>query len=102
MPFAVRLSIAEAQARGDADLALFKSSLTHATYATRDRKTRSGKTVTVNFAAPTSVVASLKIVRVTIDQIDIAPDMFPLYSVEASSVKFSFEDLLRRVRLGES
>lgn len=82
----------------DADLARFAYPITTVRYATRDRKTRSGKTVAINL--PTvGIVGDWTIQQVEIDQIGIAPGLWPRYTVEASSVRFSLDDVLRRLRL---
>jgi hypothetical protein len=93
-----RLSISEAQARGQADLLLHAPTLQSFSYQTRDPKTRSGKTIQVSLAIP-AITAALKIQDVTITEIDIAPNLPPLYTVQSSSVLFSYEDMLRRTRL---
>jgi hypothetical protein len=93
-----RLSISEAQARGQADLLLHAPTLQSFSYQTRDTKTRSGKTIQVSLAIP-ALTASLKIQDVTITEIDIAKNLPPLYTVQSSSVLFSYEDMLRRTRL---
>lgn len=94
------ISDADCQARGDADLALFKNPITTFTYRTRDVKSRSGKTVTVSFSGAPSYSGTYKIVRVVIDQIDVAAGrMAPRFTVTASTVKYSLSDLLRRAAL---
>jgi hypothetical protein len=93
-----RLSISEAQARGQADLLLHAPTLQSFSYQTRDTKTRSGKTIQVSLAIP-ALTAALKIQDVTITEIDIAKNLPPLYTVQSSSVLFSYEDMLRRTRL---
>jgi hypothetical protein len=93
-----RLSISEAQARGQADLLLHAPTLQSFSYQTRDTKTRSGKTIQVSLAIP-ALTAALKIQDVTITEIDIARNLPPLYTVQSSSVLFSYEDMLRRTRL---
>src|SRR4030095_16172343 len=93
-----RLSISEAQARGQADLLLHAPTLQSFSYQTRDTKTRSGKTIQVSLAIP-ALTAALKIQDVTITEIDIAKNLPPLYTVQSCSVLFSYEDMLRRTRL---
>jgi hypothetical protein len=93
-----RLGLAEAAAVGDADLAIFSRPITTIRYATHDRKTRSGKTIHIDLPS-LGILGDFIIQAVTIDQIDIAPGRYPRYTVEASSVRFSFEDVLRRLRL---
>ena len=93
-----RLGLAQATATGKADLALFARPILTVTYATRDPKTRSGKTATITLP-DLGIVGDFVIQTVDIDQIDLAPGLFPRYRVTASSVRFSFEDLLRRLAL---
>jgi len=92
-------SVAACTARGDAELVLFATPQLTVTYATRDRKTHSGLIVTLALPAPENIVAALNILDVTIDQIDLADGLFPHYTVQASNVKFSLDDLLRHVVL---
>jgi hypothetical protein len=80
----------------DADLALFSSPLVTVTYATRDVKTKSGKPIVFNLASPL-IAETLTIQDVTIDQIDIAPNLAPRFTVTASNVRFSLEDMLRQL-----
>lgn len=93
-----RLASAEARATGFADLALFSRPIVAVRYATRDPKTRSGKTIHVD-VPELGLLGDFTINSVTIDQIDISPGLWPRYVVEASSVRFSFEDVLRRLQL---
>jgi hypothetical protein len=80
----------------DADLARFSRPIVTVPYATRDPKTASGKTVHIDLAG---ILGDFVIQSVTIDQIDVAPGLYPRYTVEASSVRFSLEDVLRRLQL---
>ena len=104
-----RLSLTEADDRGDALLALHKDPIEAVTYTTHDKRTASGKEITVNLGAPTSVSVTLTIQRVTITDIETAAQLaasgamdqlaaMPKYHVEASSLRFSLEDLLRQIR----
>ena len=94
------LSDAACQTRADADLALFKNPIVTITYATRDVKSRSGKTATVSFSGDPGYSGTYRIVRVTIDQIDLAGGrLAPRFICTASTVKFSLADLLRRTAL---
>jgi hypothetical protein len=94
------LSDVDCAARGDADLALFSHPIVTLTYATRDVKSRSGKTATVSFSGAPSYSGTYKIVRVTIDQIDLAGGrLAPRFTCTVSTVKFSLADLLRRTAL---
>jgi hypothetical protein len=87
-------------ARVDADLALFSRPLVTVAYATHDLKTKSGKQVIVNLPAPLLMQATLTIQDVTISKLDIVPFLPPLFTVKASSVRFSLEDTLRRLIAG--
>lgn len=86
-------------ARCDADLALFARPLVTVAYATRDIKTKSGKTVVIDLASP-AIHETLTIQDVTITEIDQVPNVPPRYTVTASSVRFSLEDTLRRLIAG--
>lgn len=81
----------------DADLALFKDPIVTIRYETRDPKTRSGKMIHVDLPPPVDIHGDFLIQEVTIT-FD-GPNTMPRYSVVASSVRFSFEDMLRRVLL---
>lgn len=93
-----RLSATEALARANAQLSLRSAVEVSIRYQCRDTNTKAGRTISVNLPAPTSVVGDFKIQRVTISQFSMNPDLFPTYTVEASTTRFSFEDLLRMVR----
>jgi hypothetical protein len=80
----------------DATLALFSRPLVTVTYATRDTKTKSGKTIVINLSNP-PINETLTIQDVTITEIDLAPRLGPKYTVTASTVRFSLEDILRRM-----
>ena len=93
-----RLGAAQATATGKADLALFARPIATVVYATRDPKTRSGKSVTIDL--PTfGIVGTFTIQSVDIDQVDLAPGLYPRFRATASSVRWSFEDVLRRLQL---
>lgn len=83
-------------ARCDAHLALFANPIVTVQYATRDVKTKSGKPVDFNLTSP-AIVDTLVIQDVTITEIDVAPRLAPRFTVTASSVRFTLEDLLRRM-----
>lgn len=91
-----RRGLASLTALCDADLALFARPLVTVTYDTRDLNTKSGKTVTIDIADP-AIHESLTIHDVTISELDIAPGLAPRFSVTASNVRFSLEDMLRRL-----
>lgn len=88
----------DANTRGDAELALFKSPVTELAYATRDVATRSGKTVTVSLGSPTSISVSLQIQQVTWSQFEVQ-GTYPLLTVKAAQTKFTLQDLLRKVTI---
>jgi hypothetical protein len=79
----------------DVDLQMFSAPIVTVSYATRDVKTKSGKSIVVNLASP-PITQTLTIQDVTIDQIDVAANTNPRFTVVASSVRFSLADLLRR------
>ena len=87
-----------AQRWADADLFRFARPLTTVRYATRDPKTRSGKTVSIDLPS-LGLSGDYTIQNVLIDQIDRAPGIWPRFTVEASSTRFSVEDVLRRLLL---
>jgi hypothetical protein len=92
-----RLSEAGARARGLAELELFKTVETQLSYTTHDVKTRSGRTVHVDLPAPTNLTGDFLIQRVTIDDVSIAANWYPRRKVDASTTRFSFEDVLNRI-----
>lgn len=98
------MTIEDAAARGDAELDLFSQPIITVSYSTRDRRTAVGKIVDINMTDP-PLVGSFAIQDVTITQIDEVPvptedvNLDPLYTVRASSVRFTLDDLLRRVAL---
>jgi len=83
----------------DAHLALFSRPLVTVAYACRDVKTKSGKPIVVTLASP-PISQTLVIQEVTITEIDIAPGTAPRFTASASTVRFSFDDLLRRLAAG--
>jgi hypothetical protein len=93
-----RLSAAGATTTADAELALFSAPEIRVTYTSRDPRTRTGKTIAINLPAPTNLVGEFLIQRVQLSQFEI-PGVAPLRSVQASSTRFSFEDVLRRLEL---
>jgi hypothetical protein len=86
------LTTAQATARGNAELALFAYPLVTVTYATRDLKTKSGKTVHFDVTNP-PISGDLLIQDVTISHLDLVGG--PIFQVTASSVRFSLEAILR-------
>lgn len=91
-----RLSAAGATATADAELALFATPEIRVTYTTRDPKTRSGKVIAINLPAPTNLTGDFLIQRVQLSRFHI-PALAPLRTVQASSTRFSFDDVLRRL-----
>lgn len=88
--------------RGNAELELFGRPIVSINYSTRDAKTKSGKLVYVNLTNP-PCIGEFLIQSVTIDQIhDEGDDLFPRYTVRASSVKFDLTDLLLQILSGTS
>jgi hypothetical protein len=94
-----RLSEAGARARGLAELELFKTVETQLSYTTHDVNTRSGRTVHVALPAPTNLTGDFLIQRVTIDDVSTAANYNPRRKVDASTTRFSFEDVLNRILL---
>jgi hypothetical protein len=91
-----RLSAVEARARGAAHLAQRRDVQLRIKYRCRDVNARAGRTVTVNLLAePYQLSAQFIIQSVTIR--DFTPALLPIFEVDASSMRFSFEDLLRRI-----
>jgi hypothetical protein len=93
-----RISEAEAHARAKAALSLRNTVEETLRYESRDRLTQTGSMIAVNLPLPTNMVGTYKIQQVTISQFQFAPTP-PLRTIEASSNRFSFEDLLRLARL---
>lgn len=83
-------------ARGDAELLLFSRPILTVTYATRDPLTKAGKTIVIDLTDP-PLAATLKIQAVAIDQVVVANTLTPRYTATASSVRFTLDDLLRRI-----
>jgi len=84
----------------DAELALYSRPIATVTYACRDPKTKSGKTVHIDVTTPPIGPYDLTIQDVTISEIDIAPGTAPRFTVTASSVRFTLEALLRQALAG--
>jgi len=97
-----RLSDDGARARGLAELALFKTIETRLTYTTHDPEARSGRTVHVALPAPTNLTGDFLIQRVTVDEVAFAPDVYPRRVVNASTTRFSFDDVLARLLLEQT
>lgn len=82
----------------DAELAKFATRLTQITFRTRDRKIRSGKTITVNLGGTTNLSGTFLISEVVLSEFHIAENTFPLRTVTAAPQQFTFRDLLERVQ----
>ena len=102
-----RLSKREAAAHGLAVLAQRASLFTTVAYTVHDNNARTGRTQSVNLASPTSVTGSFLIQDVTVTDFQLnpatvaltaIPEMFPRRQVTASTMRFSFEDLLRKIK----
>jgi len=77
----------------DAQLALYGRPLVTVTYATRDLKTKSGKTATIALVSP-AIHEALTIQDVTITELGIK-GLLPKFTVTASSARQSFEAILQ-------
>jgi hypothetical protein len=104
-----RVSYTEATARASALLAQRGVVDTELRFTTRDLNAKSGRTQSVNVAAPMSVTGSFIIQQSTLTAFPrssdfvtavakIAPTAYPPRTVHASSNRFTFEDLLRQGR----
>ena len=69
------------------------------TYACCDLNTVAGATVTINLGPPLNLHGDFLIQRVNVTQFNV-PDLNPTYSAEASSLRFSAEEMLRLFRQG--
>lgn len=95
-----RWSIAECQVRGDAELTQDKDPRSTVTFETRDQTVRVGRTISFTLSSP-SINSTQKIQTVTLSDIAVSGGLmraFPLRSVDSSSRRFSFEDLVRQIR----
>jgi hypothetical protein len=86
-----------AAARGDAELLMWAEAIESLRYDTRDPTVRAGKTVTVNVAGLTG---TYRIQKVTIRGVEASQHLHPWRTVEASSQRHDFYDLLARVASG--
>ena len=93
-----RLSQTEAEARGDARLEEVKDPEVHVNYETRDQTTRSGRDIAISLTAP-AISGTFKIQRVGISDFDPLHRIGPVRQVDASSRKFTLEQLLRLVKV---
>jgi hypothetical protein len=95
-----RWSITEATARANAELSLRKDPLVTVSFTSRDPSMQSGRDVTLTITSP-AISGTFKIQRVTITELGLGGPtgfIFPLRQVEASSRRYSFEDLLRQIK----
>jgi hypothetical protein len=91
-----RISETEARARGLAKLAERSAIAVSVRYQTHDQNTHAGRTIGVT--SMLGVTGSYRIQAVTIS--DFHPARLPRHTVEASSARFTLEDLLRVARKG--
>jgi hypothetical protein len=85
----------------DGDLALFSRPIVTAQYYTRDPKSKSGRTVSINVTTGVGTPWG-QAGDFTIQQVELSctgPALNPLRAVTATSVAFTLSDLLRRVAL---
>ena len=101
-----RLSYIEGVARCQARLDLLgvldgegKVGVISVSYVCRDINTQAGALVSVNLGPPVNVRGEFRIQRVTVARFNV-PQLQPTYSVEASSLRFSAEEMLRLLRSG--
>jgi hypothetical protein len=83
----------------DTDLAMFGRKIRSFLYDSSDIKSAAGKTVHIDHPGLTSFIGDLVIQEVTITEVDLADGRWPRLTVTASTVRFTFEDLIRRARL---
>ncbi len=93
-----RIGFAEATARGVAMLEERSTLLVEVHYTCRDPLTRSGATIVCNLPSPTNLAGNYKIQDVTISAFSAKPGQPPTYTVQASSQRYSLDDLLRMAR----
>lgn len=91
-----RLSIAEATTRGDAFLTTRPLDPITLTYTTRDLRTKSGQNIVVNVVAPTDLTGVFLIQHVEIGNFRPHGNQPPTFTVHASSVRYTFEQLIGR------
>ena len=78
----------------DAQLELYSRPIVTVTYASRDTKTKSGKTVAIALASP-AINESLTIQDVAITDLGDRAGLKPKFTVTASNVHHSFDAVLR-------
>jgi hypothetical protein len=101
-----RLSYTEGRARCQARLDLLGArdssgqvGAISVSYRCRDTNTIAGATVSVNVGPPINLLGDFLIQRVSVAQFHV-PHLNPTYTVEASSLRFSAEEMLRLLRQG--
>lgn len=101
-----RLSYTEGRARCQARLDLLGArdvdglvGAVSVTYRCRDTNTIAGATVAINVGPPINLLGDFLIQRVSVAQFHV-PNLNPTYTVEASSLRFSAEEMLRLLRQG--
>jgi hypothetical protein len=101
-----RLSYTEGVARCQARLDLLgaldsegKVGVITVSYVCRDINTQAGAMVTVNLGPPINLRGDFRIQRVSVARFNV-PHLNPTYTVEASSLRFSAEEMLRLLRQG--
>ena len=93
-----RIGYTEALARGAAMLDERAHLIIEVHYTCRDPLTRSGATIHCALPAPTNLGGDYKIQDVTIANFSPKPGQPPTYTVQASSERYSLDDLLRMAR----
>jgi hypothetical protein len=94
-----RIRADTAEQWAETDLSIFALPIVAIKYPTFDVKSGAGKTIPVDLPAPQDYSGSMRIQSVEISEIDVADGKWPQFDVAASSVRFSFEDLIRRAKL---
>jgi hypothetical protein len=92
-----RLSVTEALARAEAQLALRSELEVAISYHCRDVNTRAGRVVRVNLPTQHVVMVDFQLRQVVITQFGI-PNLLPTFTASASTDRFSFEALIRAAR----
>ena len=88
----------EAVSRAQAMIDLNSTVLETVKYQSRDPRSQSGAALPVALPPPTDVAGTYLVQDVTINGFSGVSAVFPVYTVTASSRRFSFEDLIRRRR----